>query len=133
MLDRIDVQIEMEPLPVSALTREDEGAESSAVVRERVIRAREIQRKRFADTPGLYFNAQLTAKDLTDAAAMTEEAISMLEEAMRRLRLSARAYSRIIKVARTIADLDGSDRVEVGHIAEAVQYRMLDRKYWNAR
>ena len=130
MLDRIDVQIEMEPLPVTALTRQEETTETSQTVRARVIQARQIQQARYQGQDGVYFNAQLNAKDLKKAANMTPQAVSMLEEAMRRLHLSARAYARIIKVSRTIADLAQSECVEKLHVAEAVQYRMLDRKYW---
>ena len=96
-----------------------------------MVRARAIQEERFASEEGIYCNAQMSPKLLRRYAVPDAAGLSVLETAMRRLNLSARAYDRILKVARTIADLDGAERIEVRHLAEAIQYRSLDRKYWS--
>ena len=104
--------------------------ESSATIRERVIRARQIQEARYADIPGIYCNAQMNSKLLHQYAVPDASGLSILKTAMQRLCLSARAYDRILKVSRTIADLDNSEHIEVRHLAEAIQYRSLDRENW---
>ncbi len=109
------------------------AGESSAVIRERVIAARKIQEERFRNTPGVYCNAQMTERMLREFAEPDASSLDMLRMAMERLKLSARAYSRILKVARTIADLAGSEKVESMHIAEAIGYRNLDRGDWAER
>lgn len=129
LLDRIDIQIEIVPVPFEKIS-ERQLAESSAVVRERVIRARAIQEKRFADCVGIYCNAQMSTKQLHQYAIPDVAGLTILKTAMQRLNLSARAYDRILKVSRTIADLEGSGRIEVRHLAEAIQYRSLDRENW---
>lgn len=129
LLDRIDIQIEVIPVEFEKLSSKTKG-ESSAVIRERVMKAREMQTKRFADTPGIYCNAQMNTRQLNKWALPDKDSIDMLKIAMERFNLSARAYDRILKVARTIADLEGSDEVKSYHIQEAITYRNLDRGNW---
>ena len=129
MLDRIDIQIEIVPVPFEKIS-DTRPAEPSGKIRERVIRARKIQSERFKNEPGIYCNAQMTTKLLNRYAEPDEEGKQRLKAAMNRLSLSARAYDRILKVARTIADLDHSQSVNVQHISEAITYRNLDRENW---
>ncbi len=129
LLDRIDLHIEVTPLSISEMSSTKQE-ESSSVIRERVIRAREIQRERFNGLEGVHTNAMMNSKMLRAYAPLGEKARGMLEMAMERLKLSARAYDRIIKVARTIADLAGEEQIEVVHISEAINYRGLDREGW---
>lgn len=110
-----------------------EPGEPSAVIRERVIKARDIQTARYKDFRGIHCNAQMTERMIHQFAEPDEASIALLRTAMERLSLSARAYNRILKVARTIVDLDGSERVEVQHISEAIGYRNLDRGDWAER
>lgn len=131
LLDRIDIQVEITPVPFEALSK-NTLSESSAVIRERVVRARQIQEQRFANVPGIHCNAQMTPRLLQQYAVLDEQGKALLENAMDRLNLSARAYDRILKVARTIADLDASDAIQPMHIAEAIGYRSLDRENWGA-
>ena len=131
LLDRIDIQVEIVPVPFDELVK-TAPAESSAVIRERVIRARQIQEQRFTEEPGIHCNAQMSPRLLQKYVQLDERGRAMLQSAMERLNLSARAYDRILKVARTIADLDGSDMVQTMHIAEAIGYRSLDRENWGA-
>lgn len=129
LLDRIDMQVEIMPVEFDDLASARPG-EPSAAVRERVIAARELQTARFVGEMGVYCNAQMSTR-LINAHALPDEAgMRRLRDAMRRLDMSARAYDRILKVARTIADLDHSDRVCERHIAEAITYRSLDRSTW---
>ena len=141
LLDRIDIQVEISPLPFSDLSKASPG-EPSEKIRERVIRARNIQTERFSSLPlgkgeGIgsrpHCNAQMTEKMLHQFAEPDAASLDMLRMAMERLSLSARAYSRILKVARTIADLEGSENVQRQHIAEAIGYRNLDRGDWAER
>lgn len=129
LLDRIDIQVEITPVPFDELTNVA-PSESSVSIRERVLRARQIQQQRFADEPGVHSNAQMTPRLLQKYAQLDERGRNMLQTAMDRLNLSARAYDRILKVARTIADLDGSPDIQSAHIAEAIGYRSLDRESW---
>lgn len=129
LLDRIDLQIEITPLSFEDLTRTAPG-ESSAVIRERVIRARHIQEQRYADCKGVHCNAQMNSRLLREYAELDEKSTEMLRNAMTRLQLSARAYDRILRVARTIADLDGQEHIALPHLAEAIGYRNLDRGNW---
>ena len=107
--------------------------EPSSVIRERVIKARQLQEERFKDFKGIHCNAQMTERMIHLFAEPNTQSLDMLRMAMERLSLSARAYSRILKVARTIADLEGSERVQSHHIAEAIGYRSLDRGDWAER
>ena len=129
LMDRIDLHIEVPALPVEELRRKEDG-ESSAAIRERVVEARMRQLARFKNRPGLYANAQMGTRESKQYVQMSAETEHFLFQAVERLGFSARAYSRILKVARTIADLAGSDRIETPHVAEAIQYRMLDRQDW---
>ena len=131
LLDRIDIQVEITPVPFDELSKST-PSESSATIRERVIRARQIQEQRFANEPGIHCNAQMTPRLLQQYAALDARGKSLLETAMDKLNLSARAYDRILKVARTIADLDNSPTVQAMHLAEAIGYRSLDRETWGA-
>ncbi|MBP6658265.1 MAG: YifB family Mg chelatase-like AAA ATPase, partial [Bacteroidia bacterium] len=129
LLDRIDIHMEVTPVPFKELTSQRNG-ERSEVVRERVVRARDIQAIRFNGMNGIYANAQMGSKLLHSVCELTEEGRTLLKTAMERLGLSARAYDRILKVSRTIADLDSSADIKTEHLAEAIQYRSLDRDGW---
>ena len=129
LLDRIDIQIEISPVPFDKISDQRRG-ESSETIRERVIKARQIQEKRYAEYPGIYCNAQMNSKLLSLFARPDDKGLTLLKNAMDRLNLSARAYDRILKVSRTIADLEGSEQILSGHLAEAISYRNLDRENW---
>lgn len=132
LLDRIDIHCEIQAVPFAQLSQMSPG-ESSETIRARVIAARKMQEERFMDYKGIHCNAQMTERMLHQFAEPDASSIDMLRMAMERLKLSARAYSRILKVARTIADLDGSEQVQLPHIAEAIGYRNLDRSDWSER
>ena len=129
---RIDIHCEIQAVPFSDLSKMAPG-EPSEKIRERVIKARQIQEARFKDFKGIHCNAMMTERMLHQFAEPDAASMDMLRMAMERLKLSARAYSRILKVARTIADLDGSEQVQSQHIAEAIGYRNLDRGDWAER
>ena len=128
----IDLQIELQNVPFAELSKMKPG-EPSEKIRERVIKARQIQEVRFKDFKGIHCNAQMTERMLHQFAEPDAASMDMLRMAMERLKLSARAYSRILKVARTIADLDNSENTQSQHIAEAIGYRNLDRVDWAER
>jgi len=129
LLDRIDIHIEVTPVPFDKLS-DDRKSESSSEIRKRVTVAREIQTARFEENEKVNYNAQMNTKQIREFCALDENSKQLLKTAMERLNLSARAYDRILKVARTIADLDNSPTVISNHIAEAIQYRSLDRDGW---
>jgi len=129
LLDRIDIQVEIVPVPFEKLADNRRG-ECSQFIRERVIKARDRQQKRYADYPNVHCNAQMTPKLMEKYARLDASCLKILRQAMERLNLSARAYDRILKVARTIADIADKDQIEVSHIAEAIGYRNLDRDHW---
>ena len=129
LMDRIDLHIEVTPVPPAALADAAPG-EPSATIRERVCRAREVQRQRFRDCEGVHTNAMMNAAMLRDYCRLDAASSALLEQAMRRLALSARAYDRILKVARTIADLAGWADIAAADVAEAINYRSLDRETW---
>ena len=129
LLDRIDIHIEVTPVPFEKLSEERNG-ESSAVIRKRVIAARELQTKRFKDSKKVHYNAQMNTKQIRKHCALDEASKTLLKTAMERLNLSARAYDRILKVSRTIADIEGVEKIDGNHISEAIQYRSLDREGW---
>lgn len=132
LLDRMDLHIEVPVVPFNQLSQMQPG-ESSAVIRNRVIAARKRQEERYKEFKGIYSNAQMTERMIHQFAEPDEQSLDMLRTAMERLHLSARAYNRILKVARTIADLEGTERVLSHHIAEAIGYRNLDRGDWADR
>ena len=132
LLDRIDIHCEIQAVPFAQLSQMQTG-EPSAAIRERVIRARKIQEERFKPYKGIHSNAMMTERMLHEFAEPDAASLDMLRMAMEKLKLSARAYSRILKVARTIADLAGSEKMESMHIAEAIGYRNLDRGDWAER
>jgi magnesium chelatase family protein len=129
LMDRIDLHVEVTPLPFADL-HTGYKAESSATIRERVTAARKIQQERFQDQPGIFANAQMGSTQLHQHAELCKASTNLLRTAMERLRLSTRAHDRILKVSRTIADLALSEKVRPEHIAEAIQYRSLDRDKW---
>ena len=132
LLDRIDIQCEIAAVPFAQLSQMEPG-EPSAAIRERVIAARRIQEERFRPFKGIHCNAMMTERMIHQFAEPDEKSLQLLRMAMERLKLSARAYNRILKVARTIADLEGSEKVQSHHISEAVGYRNLDRGDWAER
>lgn len=129
LLDRIDLHVEVTPVAFNELSSKKSQEDSSAI-RERVIKAREIQASRYKDHPGIYCNAQMTSKLLKEVCVINTVGQNLLKTAMEKLNLSARAYDRILKVARTIADLAGSEDIKPEYLAEAIQYRNLDREGW---
>lgn len=132
LLDRIDIQCEITPVPFKDISRTKPG-EPSADIRQRVLKARAIQTERFKNHKGIYCNAQMTERMIHQYAEPNQDGVEMLRVAMERMSLSARAYSRILKVARTIADLSASSEVLTEHLAEAISYRNLDRGDWAER
>lgn len=129
LLDRIDLHVEITPLSFDELSRTQPG-EHSSVIRERVIRARQIQEERYREHPGIHCNAQMTPALMRQYATPASEDLAMLREVINRLQLSARAYDRILRLARTIADLEGAPVIQTHHLTEAVGYRNLDRESW---
>ena len=129
LLDRIDIQIEVVPVPFKDLSAMRDG-EPSNIIRERVLRARKIQEQRFKDFEYIHCNAQMTTKMQKQYCKIDESGMNLLKRAMELLGLSARAYDRILKVSRTIADLEGSEKIENNHLSEAIGYRSLDRETW---
>jgi len=127
-LDRIDIHIEVTPVAFDELA-EERKSENSSAVRDRVIQARVIQEERYKDQP-IHSNAQIASRDLRTLCQIDDAGQALLKKAMERLGLSARAYDRILKVARTIADMDSSEAITTQHLAEAIQYRSLDREGW---
>ena len=132
LMDRIDIQVEVESVPFNDMVNAPKG-ESSATIRQRVVAARKIQEERYAGVKGIHCNAQMTTSLLHKYARLDEQGTTRLRDAMRRLNLSARAYDRILKVARTIADLEAAPDIRPQHIAEAIGYRNLDRESWIER
>jgi magnesium chelatase family protein len=129
LLDRIDIHIEVVPVPFRKLS-DLKPAESSNLVRERVIKARNIQQNRFKDSNNVYANTQMSSRQIREYCRIDETGQALLKNAMEKLGLSARAYDRILKVSRTIADLEESENIKTEHLAEAIQYRSLDRENW---
>ncbi len=129
LLDRIDLHVEVTPVPFNELSAERKE-ESSEQIRERVIAARNIQAERYKNYPGIYCNAQISSRMLKEICVINIVGQNLLKAAMNKLNLSARAYDRILKVSRTIADLAGSGEIKPEHLAEAIQYRSLDREGW---
>ncbi len=129
LLDRIDIHIEVTPVSFNELTSQAAG-ETSQVIRERVITARKVQEKRYTKRKEIHCNAQMDSRLLKQVCVINEAGTALLKTAMAKLKLSARAYDRILKVARTIADLEGSENIQTHHLAEAIQYRSLDRENW---
>lgn len=128
LLDRIDISIEVPEIGYEQLVSGGEN-ESSESIRERVVRAHEVQKQRYAGT-GIHFNADLSVEDIQKYCPLGKEENRMLESAFKKLKLSARAYHRMIKVSRTIADLEGSAGIRCSHIAEAICYRAVEKKFW---
>ena len=129
LLDRIDLHVEVTPVPFSELSTKL-PQEHSASIRDRVIKAREVQAERYKNNDGIYANAQISSKMLREICVINTAGQNLLKTAMQKLNLSARAYDRILKVARTIADLAASEEIKIEHLAEAIQYRSLDREGW---
>jgi len=131
LLDRIDIHLEVVPVPFKKLS-ELEETENSEAIRERVIKARQVQSDRYKGMDGIFCNAQMSSRQIRDYVQLDSASNTLLKNAMEKLGLSARAYDRILRVARTIADLEGSVPVESHHISEAIQYRSLDRESWGS-
>jgi len=129
-LDRIDLHVEVTPVSYEELPKYDINTETSASIRYRVLTARKIQTNCFSDYQELHCNAQVPGKMVRELCQLNEAGMILLKKAMEKLQLSARAYDRILKVARTAADMDGSDNIKTEHVAQAIQYRQLDREGW---
>ena len=131
LLDRIDLHVEVTPVPFTELSKIADS-ERSENIRERVIAAREIQQKRFESRPDVYCNAQMSSAAMKEICVLDQAGSHLLKHAMEKLNLSARAYDRILKVSRTIADLGNSESIQPEHVAEAIHYRSLDRENWGS-
>jgi len=129
LMDRIDLHVEVVPVAFKDLSERRKGEESH-LIRERVMQARKIQEQRFANNPTIHANAQMSSKLLNQVCEIDDTGRALLKNAMERLSLSARAYDRILKVSRTIADLEQSEQIKTEHLAEAINYRSLDRETW---
>ena len=130
LLDRIDIHIEVPAVKYKELSSSTKG-EPSSEIRNRVVKARELQQSRFKETPSIHNNADMPTREIRKYCRLDEQSSELLKMAMTKLGLSARAYDRILKVSRTIADLEGSQNIQPAHISEAIQYRSLDRELWN--
>ncbi|MFA7289628.1 MAG: YifB family Mg chelatase-like AAA ATPase [Melioribacteraceae bacterium] len=129
LLDRIDIHIEVPAVRFKELTS-NAKTESSEVIRERVVSARKVQLERFKNTPGIFSNSDMGTKEVKKFCVLDNSSLELLKMAMTKFSLSARAFDRILKLSRTIADLDNEDNIKIQHISEAIQYRSLDREYW---
>jgi magnesium chelatase family protein len=129
LLDRIDLHVEVVPIGFDEMTA-NRNTENSTEIRQRVVRAREIQAQRYRDVDTVYCNAMMASTAVKDICFINDDGRKLLRNAMERLGLSARAYDRILKVSRTVADLAGEELIGVAHLAEAIQYRSLDRQGW---
>jgi magnesium chelatase family protein len=129
LLDRIDLHVEVVPVSFDEMTA-NRKVETSEQIRERVVKARELQSQRFKDHKNIYCNAMMQSNMVKQVCEISDAGRALLKTAMERLGLSARAYDRILKVSRTIADLGASEHIQVEHLAEAIQYRSLDREGW---
>jgi magnesium chelatase family protein len=130
LLDRIDLHVEVTPVSYDELSSNERPSVKSSDIRERVIKAREVQVTRYADLANIYANAQMPSRMVRQVCQIDKAGTLLIKKAMERLQLSARAYDRILKVARTIADLGGSEAIKIEHLAEAIHYRSLDREGW---
>jgi magnesium chelatase family protein len=130
LLDRIDLHVEVTPVSTDELSSREVSKVTSADIRERVLRARQIQEKRFEGVKNVYCNAHMPSRMVREVCLLDDAGLALLKTAMERLQLSARAYDRILKVARTSADLSGSERIRTEDLAEAIHYRSLDREGW---
>jgi magnesium chelatase family protein len=130
LLDRIDLHVEVNPVSYDELSSQERPKLDSAAIRERVLVARAIQAERFKGMKDVYCNAQMPSRMVREVCALTKEGLALLKTAMERLQLSARAYDRILKVARTAADLSGSPDIRINDLSEAIHYRSLDREGW---
>jgi magnesium chelatase family protein len=130
LLDRIDLHVEVTPVSYDELAMKEKASETSADIAKRVVEARKIQEKRFEDYESVYSNAQMPSRLVREVCAISDAGQILLKRSMEKLQLSARAYDRILKVARTIADLAGSENISIEHLAEAIQFRTLDREGW---
>ena len=130
LLDRIDIHIEVTPVGFEQLAKKEDAIETSSEVRQRVLKARELQQARFEDNSAIYNNAQMPNNMVKERCKIDAIGLALLKKSMEKLNLSARAYDRILKVSRTIADLDVSKEIKIEHLAEAIQFRSLDRENW---
>jgi len=130
LMDRIDLHVEVTPVSIDELSKYDIEYEKSAVIRERVIKARKIQEERFKGMQGVHSNTMMPGNMVREICQIQPAGVTLLKTAMKKLQLSARAYDRILKVARTIADLSESKEIDVQHLAEAINFRSLDREEW---
>ena len=130
MLDRIDLHVEVTPVSYERLTGNEFSSETSADIAARVARAREMQEARFKDNPNIYYNAQMPSRMVREVCQVNPAGLMLVKKAMEKLQLSARAYDRILKVARTAADLSGSEDIRIEDLAEAIHFRSLDRESW---
>jgi magnesium chelatase family protein len=130
LMDRIDLHVEVTPVSYEELSSYEKAKENSAIIAERVVKARKIQEERFKNMNNVYSNAQMPSRMVREVCTLNQAGLNLLKKAMERLQLSARAYDRILKVARTAADLAESEDIKIEHLAEAIQYRSLDREGW---